>query len=59
MKQYKELFKAQMSLDYQQLEGAVRNNFGNCVDSLVVTIISAIVLTWKFIIKKVKKDETY
>lgn len=59
MKQYKELFKTQMSLDYQQLEEAVRNNFGNCVDSLVVTIISAIVLTWKFIIKKIKKDETY
>lgn len=56
---YKELFKAQMSLEYQQLEEAVRQNFGNCIDSLVSTVISAIVLTYKFIIKKIKKDETY
>lgn len=56
---YKELFKTQMSLDYQQLEEAVRQNFGNCIDSLISTVISAIVLTYKFIIKKVKKDETY
>ena len=56
---YKELFKTQMSLKYQQLEEAVRQNFGNCIDSLVSTVISAIVLTYKFIIKKVKKDETY
>ena len=56
---YKELFKTQMSLDYQQLEDAVRQNFGNCIDSLVSTIISAVVLTYKFIIKKIKKDETY
>lgn len=56
---YKELFKTQMSLDYQQLEDAVRQNFGNCIDNLVSTVISAIVLTYKFIIKKVKKDETY
>ena len=56
---YKELFKTQMSLEYQQLEEAVRQNFGNCIDSLVSTIISAVVLTWKFIIKKIKKDETY
>lgn len=56
---YKELFKTQMSLEYQQLEEAVRQNFGNCIDSLVSTIISAIVLTYKFIIKKIKKDETY
>lgn len=56
---YKELFKAQMSLEYQQLEEAVRQNFGNCIDSLVSTIISAVVLTYKFIIKKIKKDETY
>ena len=55
---YKELFKAQMSLEYQQLEDAVRQNFGNCIDSLVSTVISAIVLAWKFIIKKIKKDET-
>lgn len=56
---YKELFKMQMSLEYQQLEEAVRQNFGNCIDSLVSTIISAVVLTYKFIIKKIKKDETY
>lgn len=56
---YKELFKTQMSLEYQQLEEAVRQNFGNCIDSLVSTIISAVVLTWKFIIRKIKKDETY
>lgn len=56
---YKELFKMQMSLDYQQLEETVRQNFGNCIDSLISTVISAIVLTYKFIIKKVKKDETY
>lgn len=56
---YKELFKTQMSLEYQQLEEAVRQNFGNCIDSLVSTIISAVVLTYKFIIKKIKKDETY
>ena len=56
---YKELFKTQMSLDYQQLEEAVRQNFGNCIDSLISTVISAIVLTYKFIIKKVKKDETF
>ena len=56
---YNELFKTQMSLDYQQLEDAVRQNFGNCIDNLVSTVISAIVLTYKFIIKKVKKDETY
>lgn len=55
---YKELFKSQMSLEYQQLEDAVRQNFSNCIDSLVFTIISAIVLTYKFIIKKIKKDET-
>lgn len=56
---YKELFKMQMSLEYQQLEEAVRQNFGNCIDNLVSTIISAVVLTYKFIIKKIKKDETY
>lgn len=56
---YKELFKTQMSLEYQQLEEAVRQNFGNCIDSLVSTIISAVVLTYKFIIKKIKKDEIY
>lgn len=56
---YKELFKTQMSLEYHQLEEAVRQNFGNCIDSLVSTIISAVVLTYKFIIKKIKKDETY
>lgn len=56
---YKELFKTQMSLEYQQLEEAVRQNFGNCIDSLVSTIISAVALTYKFIIKKIKKDETY
>lgn len=56
---YKELFKTQMSLEYQQLEEAVRQNFGNCIDSLESTIISAVVLTYKFIIKKIKKDETY
>ena len=56
---YKELFKTQMSLEYQQLEEAVRQNFGNCIDSLISTVISAIVLTYKFIIKKIKKDETY
>lgn len=56
---YKELFKTQMSLEYQQLEEAVRQNFGNCIDSLVSTIISAVVLIYKFIIKKIKKDETY
>lgn len=56
---YKELFKTQMSLEYQQLEEAVRQNFGNCIDSLVSTIISAVVLTYKFIIKKIKKDEAY
>lgn len=56
---YKELFKTQMSLDYQQLEDAVRQNFGNCIDNLVSTVISAIVLTYKFITKKIKKDETY
>lgn len=56
---YKELFKTQMSLEYQQLEEAVRQNFGNCIDSLVSTIISAVVLTYKFIIRKIKKDETY
>ena len=56
---YKELFKTQMSLEYQQLEEAVRQNFGNCIDSLISTIISAVVLTYKFIIKKIKKDETY
>lgn len=56
---YKELFKTQMSLEYQQLEEAVRQNFGNCIDSLVSTIISAVVLTYKFIIKKIKKNETY
>lgn len=56
---YKELFKTQMSLEYQQLEEAVRQNFGNCIDSLVSTIISAVVLTYKFIIKKIKKGETY
>ena len=55
---YKELFKSQMSLEYQQLEDVVRQNFSNCIDSLVSTIISAIVLTYKFIIKKIKKDET-
>lgn len=55
---YKELFKSQMSLEYQQLEDAVRQNFSNCIDSLVSTVISAIVLTYKFIIKKIKKDET-
>lgn len=58
MKQYLELFKTQMSLEYQQLEEAVRQNFSNCIDSLISTIISAIVLTYKFIIKKIKKDET-
>ena len=56
---YKELFKTQLSLEYQQLEEAVRQNFGNCIDSLVSTIISAVVLTYKFIIKKIKKNETY
>lgn len=56
---YKKLFKTQMSLEYQQLEEAVRQNFGNCIDSLVSTVISAIVLTYKFIIKKIKKDEAY
>lgn len=56
---YKELFKTQMSLEYQQLEEAVRQNFGNCIDSLISTIISTVVLTYKFIIKKIKKDETY
>lgn len=58
MKQYKELFKEQMSLDYQQLEEAVRQNFSDCIDSLISTIISAVVLTYKFIIKRAKKDET-
>lgn len=52
---YKELFKNQMSLEYQQLEDAVRQNFGNCIDSLMSTVISAIVLTYKFIIKKLRK----
>lgn len=54
---YKELFKTQMSLEYQQLEEAVRQNFGNCIDNLVSTIISVIVLTWKFIVNKVKKNK--
>ena len=54
---YKELFKTQMSLEYQQLEKVVRQNFGNCIDSLVSTIISAVVLTWKFIVNKVKKNK--
>lgn len=58
MIQYKELFKTQVSLEYQQLEEAVRQNFSNCIDNLISTIISAIVLTYKFIIKKIKKDET-
>lgn len=57
MKQYKELFKTQMSLEYQQLEDAVRQNFSNCIDSLVSTVISAIVLTWKFIVNKIKKNK--
>lgn len=59
MKQYKELFKEQMSLDYQQLEEAVRQNFSDCIDSLISAVISVIVLTYKFIIKRVKKDETF
>lgn len=54
---YKELFKTQMSLEYQQLEEAVRQNFGNCIDSLISTVISAVVLTWKFIVNKVKKNK--
>ena len=58
MKQYKELFKEQMSLDYKQLEEAVRQNFSDCIDSLISTIISTVVLTYKFIIKRIKKDET-
>ena len=59
MKQYKELFKTQMSLDYQQLEEAVRQNFSDCIDSLISAVISVIVLTYKFITKKLKKDETF
>lgn len=57
--QYEELFKTQMSLEYQQLEEAVRQNFSNCIDNLILTIISIIALVHKFIIKKLKKDETY
>ena len=56
--EYKELFKTQMSLEYSQLEDAVRQNFSNCIDNLISTVISAIILTYKFIIKKIKKDET-
>lgn len=55
MKQYEELFKTQMSLEYQQLEEAVRQNFSNCIDSLILAIISVIALTHKFIIKKLKE----
>ena len=57
--QYEELFKTQMSLEYQQLEEAVRQNFSNCIDNLILAIISVITLVHKFIVKKLKKDETF
>lgn len=53
--QYEELFKTQMSLEYQQLEEAVRQNFSNCIDNLILAVISVIALAHKFIIKKLKE----
>ena len=57
MEQYKELFASYSSMDYETIKSIVKENVDQLLNSIITTILSIVVFTWKFIIKKFSHEE--